>query len=78
MVDRITVTVDDDHLSHVDDLARRLRAAGMQVDHVLRPVGVIIGSIGRGQRDSIRQVPGVAAVDGETSIHIAPPEADVQ
>jgi hypothetical protein len=78
MVDRVTVTVRDDQVSHIDELAERLRVAGMQVDQVLPAVGVITGSVARSGRPSIEQVPGVAAVEDETSFRLAPPDADVQ
>lgn len=78
MPDRITVTVDDDHLASIDAIVDQLRAAGMQVDQVLRPVGVITGSVAGSKRASVDAVPGVAAVEDETSYQIAPPDAEVQ
>ena len=67
MDDRITVTVRDDQLAHIDELAERLRAAGMQIDQVLHPLGVITGSVPRSQRDALAAVPGVADVEDETT-----------
>jgi len=78
MPDRITVTVTDDQLANIDELADRLRVAGMQVDQVLHAVGVITGSITKSQRTSIENMAGVAAAEEETSFQIAPPDADVQ
>ncbi len=78
MSDRVTVTVQDDHLAHIDELADRLRNAGMRVDQVLRPVGVITGSVSSAQRRMIETVPGVAAVEDETTFQIPPPDADIQ
>jgi hypothetical protein len=76
--ERITVTVSDDHASRIHEVADGLRAAGMTVDQVLGAVGVITGSAPGGRRSALGAVPGVAAVEGETSFRIAPPEADVQ
>ncbi|MDQ3763106.1 MAG: hypothetical protein M3460_16110 [Actinomycetota bacterium] len=84
MLRRITVTVHDDRLPHIDELADRLRAAGMQVDQVLQPVGVITGSVPGPRRDIIETLavietlPGVVAVEDETAFQIPPPDAEVQ
>jgi hypothetical protein len=50
----------------------------MQVEQVLQPIGIITGSVSPTQRHSLEDVPGVAAVEGETSFQLAPPDADVQ
>jgi hypothetical protein len=76
--DNIIVTATDDQLADIDDLADRLKAAGMNVDQLLRPAGVITGSVAPSQRAAIGQVTGVAAVESETSFQLAPPDADVQ
>ncbi len=78
MTTRITVTIDDDHLARADEVADQLRAAGMTVEQVLGTVGIITGSVGPGQRASLEAVPGVAAVEDETTFQIAPPDAEVQ
>jgi hypothetical protein len=78
MPDRVTVTVHDDQLTHIDELADRLRDAGMRVDQVLHPVGVIIGSVPSAQRAMIETMPGVVAVEGETTFQLPPPDADIQ
>jgi hypothetical protein len=67
MDDRITVTVRDDQLAHIDELAERLGAAGMQIDQVLHLLGVITGSVPHSQRDALAAVPGVVAVEDETT-----------
>ena len=78
MTSKITVTVDDDHLTQVHDVAERLRAAGMTVDQVLGSVGMITGSVDPSKRPSVAAVPGVASVEEETTFQIAPPDAEVQ
>jgi hypothetical protein len=78
MSDRITVTVSDDHVDQIDDLAERLRTAGMRVEQVLRVVGVITGAVDQTKRASIATMPGVAAVEDETPIQLPPPESDIQ
>ena len=78
MDDRVTVTVHDDQLPCIDELADRLRDAGMRVDQVLHPVGVITGSVPSAQRVMIETVPGVAAVEDETTFQLPPPDAEIQ
>jgi hypothetical protein len=78
MSDRITVTAQDDQLEQIDDLANRLRQAGMEVEQVHAPLGVITGSVTSSNRASVEQVPGVMAIEDETSFQIPPPDADVQ
>jgi hypothetical protein len=78
MLDRVTVTVDETQLAHLDALVDQLRAAGMQVDQVLRPIGVITGLVTRAQRTVIAAIPGVAAVEDDISHQLPPPDADVQ
>ncbi len=78
MADRITVTVHDDQLAPIDELADRLRQAGMQVDQVLHPVGVITGSVPAAQRSAIDGMPGVAAIEDERSFQLPPPDVDIQ
>ncbi len=78
MSTRITVTVDDDHLARADEVADRLRAAGMTVEQVLGTVGIITGSVSTASPASLEAVPGVASVEPETSFRIAPPDSDIQ
>jgi hypothetical protein len=75
---KITVTIADDHVSQAADVADQLRAAGMNVEQVLGAAGVITGSLAGARRQSIEALPGVAAVEDETSFQIAPPDAEVQ
>jgi hypothetical protein len=75
---KVTVTVADDHLDSTDALAEQLRAAGMRVDQVMGAVGIITGSVPPAHRSSIESLPGVAAVEDETTFQLAPPDAEVQ
>lgn len=78
MPGRVTVTVTEGQQPNINELADRLRAAGMQVDQVLPAVGVITGSVPSAQRSLIEQQAGVAAVEDETLFQIAPPDSDIQ
>ncbi len=78
MPDSITVTVDDDHVGRIDDLANQLRAAGMQVHQVLGVVGIITGAVTDAARPAIAQVPGVASVENQQGFQLPPPDSDIQ
>ncbi|HET6260337.1 hypothetical protein [Pseudonocardia sp.] len=68
----VTVTVDDAHLAAIDELAARLRAAGMDVEQVLAPVGVITGSAPSGW-EALADLDGVAGVEPQRTMRLPPP-----
>ena len=74
----VTVTVADSHAGDVEEVAERLRRAGMQVDRVLPAIGIVTGSIDATAVSALAALPGVAAVEPQTGFQIAPPDADVQ
>lgn len=64
MTEHVTISVDDAHVARIQEVAERLRAAGMDVQQVLAPLGVITGSIGTGDlRAALGALDGVAAVE---------------
>ncbi|GAA1225949.1 hypothetical protein [Pseudonocardia alaniniphila] len=67
----VTVTVDDAHVGAIDQLADRLRAAGMDVEQVLRPVGVITGSA-PADWEALADLDGVAAVEPQRTFRLPP------
>ena len=74
----VTVTVADAQVGAIEDVVAELRAAGMEVDGVLAAVGAITGSIAESQLAAIAALPGVAAVEQQTSFQLPPPDAEVQ
>ncbi len=72
------MTVGDDHLGDLNEVAEQLRSAGMNVDQVLATVGIITGSVPSVRRAALERTPGVAAVEDEHTFQIAPPDAEVQ
>jgi len=74
----ITVSVADDHLNLIDDVVGRLEAAGMHVEQVLRPIGMITGSVGPGARAALSELAGVAAVEAHRGVQLPPPAAEIQ
>ena len=75
---QVTVTVADSHAGEVDDLARRLAQAGMQVEQVLSVLGIVTGSLEDAQLAAVRRLPGVGAVEQQTTYRLPPPDAEVQ
>jgi hypothetical protein len=76
--EQIVVSVDDEYLGQIDEVVARLQAAGMQVEQVLRPVGVITGSVDHPCRPLLDAVTGVAAVEPQRAFRLPPPDADIQ
>jgi hypothetical protein len=73
---RVSVTVDDAHLSSLDDVVGALRERGMHVETVLEGLGMVTGSAP--DAAALRQVEGVSGVDVELEHRIAPPEDEIQ
>jgi hypothetical protein len=75
---QVTVTVADSHAGDLAELVARLALAGLEVEQVLAAVGVITGSVEESHLAAIAALPGVAAVEEQTSFQLPPPDADVQ
>lgn len=74
----ITVTVDDEHLDKIEELAARLRSSGMRINQVLNEVGVISGFAPSDRRQDLRAVPGVMSVEGVQTFRLPPSESPIQ
>jgi len=75
---KVNVSVADDHLKNFSDVVARCRKAGMKVEHEMKSIGVISGSIDDDALDKLSRVKGVSHVEPEASFQIAPPDSDVQ
>lgn len=74
----VTLTVADDHVGKIVEVAAAARAAGMRVDQVLDQVGVICGTAPEGCAPRLQALDGVDAVElGETYL-VNPPDSPVQ
>ena len=73
---RVSVTVDDEHLGTIDEVAEGLRERGMLVEQVLPSIGIVTGTV----QDvaALNSVPGVVSVDREGGIDIGPPDQEIQ
>ena len=74
----IIVTVTDDALNKIDDLAAQLTAKGMKVDRVMPLTGVIAGSAASTKMSGLRKVKGVMSVEEEVTAELPPPDSSVQ
>lgn len=74
----VNVSVADDHLNRFPDVVRRIKKAGLKVEHELEAAGVVSGSIDRAKLSDLEQVEGVAAVERSRGFQIPPPESDIQ
>jgi hypothetical protein len=74
----VIISVEDDHLHRVDEVARGLRAAGLDDVQVLSRAGTITGSVEPHKLDDLRRVRGVSAVEPEHTIQLPPPDSEVQ
>ncbi|MBC3191135.1 hypothetical protein H7X46_08675 [Pseudonocardia sp. C8] len=62
----------------IDDVVAGLEGAGLQVEKVLRGVGVVVGTCDEDRRSALAGVAGVGAVEPDREIRLAPPDSDVQ
>jgi hypothetical protein len=74
----VKVTVDDDHLDKIDEVAAELRSNGMQVDQVLNEVGVISGSVPAARRQVLGTVAGIESIEEATTFQLPPPDSPIQ
>ena len=74
----IIVTVADEALDKIDELADKLTAKGMKVDRVMPITGVISGSASPDKLSSLKKVAGVSSVEEEVSAELPPPDSPVQ
>ncbi len=74
----LSVTVDDEHVPAIDEVADALRARGMQVEQVLDGLGIITGSAPADSRPALTGVEGVVSVDEQLTHRLPPPDSPVQ
>lgn len=75
---KLSISVDDEHLDKMPEVVKRIKKAGLKVESQLEALGIITGSVDADKQDSIRSIKGVANVEEDRSIQIAPPDSDVQ
>lgn len=75
---KISVSVDDAHLSQIQQVSQQLQSSGMNVEQTLSTIGVISGSIQPDQLNNLYQIEGVKNVEHQESYQLDPPSSDVQ
>jgi hypothetical protein len=65
----VIVTVSDDALGEIHNLASRLKDHGMTVERVMPVTGVISGSVAASKLGTLREVPGVSSVEEELNAY---------
>jgi hypothetical protein len=75
---KLSISVDDEHLSRFSKVMKDVEKAGMEIDQELEDVGVATGSIDEDKVDALRDVDGVKHVEKERKVQLPPPESDVQ
>ncbi|HEV7907418.1 MAG TPA: hypothetical protein VGP03_04685 [Pseudonocardiaceae bacterium] len=72
-MDKVVVSVVDDKLDVLPKVVADLRRAGLVVDEVLEPLGVVTGSIEPDAIWSLETVPGVSGVERQRTVRLSPP-----
>lgn len=67
----VIVTVNDEGIDRIDEVARHLQEAGLKVDRVLPITGVITGSCPPSAQGPLSAVRGVSAVENEVKAHLS-------
>ena len=75
---KISVSVDDDHLSQIEQISQQLESSGMNIEQTLSSIGVVSGSIQPDKLNSLYQIEGVKNVEPQQSYQLAPPSSDLQ
>lgn len=64
----VMVSVDDGHLVEIDDVAEKLRVAGLNVERTLKGIGIITGSVASDDVDGLAPVEGVSHVEEQHEV----------
>ena len=75
---KLSISVDDEHLSQFSKVMKEVEKAGMKIDQELEDLGVATGAIDEDKVAALRKVEGVQHVEEERQIQIPPPESEVQ
>ncbi len=78
MAIEIVVSVDDEHLARLDEIAAALERMGVKVEHRMSSLGTISGVADAAALERIRALAGVEAVEVARSFEIPPPDSEVQ
>lgn len=72
------VTVEESYRGQIGEVTAALESAGLHVERVLKTLGIVCGSGDADCRVALSHIEGVASVDADRTVRIAPPDADLQ
>jgi hypothetical protein len=75
---RVSVSIADNYLGRISEVVEQSKKAGLKVDHVLDPIGVITGSIESEKIKQLQNVDGIQTIEAEREYKIAPPQSNIQ
>ncbi|HEV2755127.1 MAG TPA: ketohydroxyglutarate aldolase [Actinomycetota bacterium] len=78
MAIEIVISVDDENLGRLDDIAAALERMGVKVEHRMPSLGTISGVVDEAAIEGIRAVAGVEAVEVARTFQIPSPDSEVQ
>ena len=75
---QICVSVDEAHLSQIQQISQQLESSGMIVEQTLSSIGVINGSINSEQLNNLTKIEGVKNVELQQQYQLNPPHSEIQ
>ena len=74
----VSVSIDEEHISQILEVATRLNSAGMNIEHIMENLGIIVGSIDSEKMNTLAQIEGVEHCEPEQEYHLPPPDSEIQ
>jgi hypothetical protein len=74
----VIVTITDDGLKDITEIARKLTEHGMIVQQVLPITGVISGICSSASKAALGKIHGVHSVEDDVQVQLAPPDSEIQ
>jgi hypothetical protein len=68
-IERVVVTVHDQHLPTIQSVAQALQTAGLRITNVLPTTGIITGEVSSQDMHALATVPGVVSVEPDREMH---------
>ncbi len=74
----VIVTISDEALNDIDNVAKQLKNTGMKVKQVMQATGVITGHTDSSKLADLKKVNGVMSVEEEVISNLPPPDSSLQ
>ncbi len=75
---KVSVAVANDHLDKFQEVARKAREAGLEVDEEMPDLGLLTGTVAPEKLGALQRIKGIRAVETQRTIRVPPPNSDVQ